>query len=183
MATAPARLRPQTSALVIVDWQEKLHRVMDEERREEGLKAACNLKWLAEQLKMPILTSEQYPKGLGPTVLSLRSDTVVDKVTFSAVATNTFAAQLEDLKVKNIIVLGMETHICVAQTCRDLIEEGYTVWAVADACLSRRELDWQLGIERIRADGGRIVTSEAVLFELLGTAASPYFRDVSKRIR
>ena len=179
----PARLSPHNTALVIVDWQEKLHRVMDETRREQGLKAACNLKWLAEAMKMPILTSEQYPKGLGPTVLSLRSDTVVDKVTFSAVATDTFAAQLEDLNVNNIIIVGMETHICVAQTCRDLIEKGYIVWAVADACLSRRELDWQLGVERIRADGGRIVTSEAVLFELLGTAASPHFREVSKRIR
>lgn len=177
------RLSPSNTALVIVDWQEKLYRVMDEVRREKGLKAACNIKWLAEALGLPVLVSEQYPKGLGPTVLPLRVDGAVEKVTFSAMATEEFATQLEKLEVEHVVVIGMETHICVAQTSRDLVEKGYSVWLIADACLSRNELDWQLGVERIRSDGARIVTSEAVLFELLGTAASPHFREVSKRIR
>ena len=178
-----ARITPNNAALVIVDWQEKLYRVMDESRREQALKAASNLKWMAESTEMPVLISEQYPKGLGPTVLPLRGQPTVEKVTFSAMATEEFSNRLATLKREHVVVSGMETHICVAQTCRDLVDAGHTVWLVADACLSRRELDWELGVERIRADGARVVTSEAVLFDLLGTAKSPHFRELSKRIR
>ena len=178
-----ARITPETAALLIVDWQEKLYRVMDESRRELALKATSNLKWMADATEMPVLISEQYPKGLGPTVLPLRGGETIEKVTFSAMATESFASQLKSLEREHVVVSGMETHICVAQTCRDLLDAGHTVWLVADACLSRRDLDWELGIERIRADGARIVTSEAVLFDLLGTAKSPHFRELSKRIR
>jgi nicotinamidase-related amidase len=177
------RVRPENSALLLVDWQEKLYGVMSESHREPALKAALNLKWLADCTQMPVLASEQYPKGLGPTVLSLRSEPTVEKVTFSAMATEAFAAKVGELGREHVIVTGMETHICVAQTCRDLVDAGHTVWLVADACLSRRSLDWELGVERIRADGARVVTSEAILFDLIGTAASPHFRDLSKRIR
>jgi len=178
-----ARINPDNAALLIVDWQEKLYRVMPESQKESALKAAGNLKWMADTTQMPILTSEQYPKGLGPTVLPLRTPETVEKVTFSAMATESFAEQLRGLEREHVIVTGMETHICVAQTCRDLVEAGHAVWLVADACLSRKELDWELGVERIRNDGARIVTSEAILFDLLGTAASPHFRELSKRIR
>jgi nicotinamidase-related amidase len=177
------RLQAENTVMVIVDWQEKLCRVMDTTRQEEALKAASTLQWLAKSLDVPVLVSEQYPKGLGPTVLPLRAEGTVEKVTFSAMATEAFAERLNELGRRDVVVVGMETHICVAQTCRDLLESGYRVWLVADACLSRRELDWSLGVERIRSDGGTIGTSEAVLFELVGTAASPYFRELSKRIR
>lgn len=178
-----SRMSPDNAALLIVDWQEKIYRVMLESQREQALKAATILKWMAEATDMPVLVSEQYPKGLGPTVLPLRSQPTVEKVTFSAMATEDFATQLRQLGRDHVIVIGMETHICVAQTCRDLVEAGHTVWLVADACLSRKELDWELGVERIRQDGARVVTSEAVLFDLIGTAASPHFRELSKRIR
>jgi isochorismate hydrolase len=178
-----ARINPDNAVLIIVDWQEKLYRVMPDSRKESALKAASNLKWMAEKTQMPILTSEQYPKGLGPTVLPLRRAETIEKVTFSAMATEDFSAQLHGLEREHVVVTGMETHICVAQTCRDLIDAGHTVWLVADACLSRKDLDWKLGIERIRSDGARIVTSEAILFDLLGTAASPHFKELSKRIR
>jgi isochorismate hydrolase len=178
-----SRMSPDNAALLIVDWQEKIYRVMLESQREQALKAATILKWMAEATDMPVLVSEQYPKGLGPTVLPLRSQSTVEKVTFSAMATEDFASQLRQLGRDHVIVIGMETHICVAQTCRDLVEAGHTVWLVADACLSRKELDWELGVERIRQDGARVVTSEAVLFDLIGTAESPHFRELSKRIR
>ena len=77
----------------------------------------------------------------------------------------------------------METHICVAQTCRDLLTRGYEVWTIADCCLSRRELDWQLGFQRMAKDGAHVVTAEAALFELLGAAGGPLFKELSRRIR
>ena len=82
-----------------------------------------------------------------------------------------------------VILSGMETHICVAQTARDLLASALEVWVVADACLSRRRLDWELGLDRMRADGARVVTAEAALFELLGEAAGPIFKELSRRIR
>jgi isochorismate hydrolase len=177
------RLRPEDAVLVIVDWQERLFRVMDESRRSEALHHCTNLYWLAQEMALPVVVSEQYPKGLGPTVLQLRVDDPIEKVTFSAVATDGFRERLKGTDRKQILLTGMETHICVAQTCRDLVEAGYEVWVVADACLSRRPFDWEIGVERMRRDGAIVTTAEAAGFELLGSAKHPQFRGFSKRIK
>lgn len=183
----PPRLDPANSALLLIDWQERLYAVMPEERREAARGQAENLRWLAGELGLPALATEQYPKGLGPTLPALRLQETTEKLTFSAMQAEGFAARLAAVLPpsgpRNVLVSGMETHICVAQSCRDLLEQGYTVWLVADACLSRRELDWQLGLERARADGARVVSAEAALFELIGRAGTPVFKELSRRIR
>lgn len=183
----PARLDPSSSALLLIDWQERLFGVMPEAGRQAALSRAEQLRWLAGELGLPTLASEQYPRGLGRTLEPLAVPEPVEKLTFSAMATPDFASRLASALPgpgpRNAIVTGMETHICVAQTCRDLVEAGYQVWLVADACLSRGALDWELGVERIRADGARVVTTEAALFELVGQAGTQLFKELSRRIR
>ena len=179
----PLVLSPESSALVVVDFQERLFAAMPEARRDRALRCAENLVWLAGELGVPVLASEQYPEGLGPTVAALAIETRIPKLVFSAAREPAFAKSLVALGRRTVVVAGMETHICVAQTCRDLAADGFVPVLVADACLSRTELDWQLGCERVREDGGRVVTAEAVLFEWLGKAGGPRFKELSRRVR
>ncbi len=183
----PARLDPRRTALLLVDWQERLFPAMAEGERDLARARAGNLRWLAGELGMPTLATEQYPRGLGPTLQDLSVENTTEKLSFSAMGAEGFperlAAALPAEGARNVLVSGMETHICVAQTCRDLLDHGYTVWLVADACLSRRALDAHLGAERVRADGGRVVSAEAALFELIGAASAPPFKELSRRIR
>ena len=178
------RLEVSESALLLIDWQERLFPAMPEGVRESALNAAMNLRWLAGELGLPVLVSEQYPRGLGSTLPQLAGSPTIEKISFSAMREPAFADALGALSPRRDVLLsGMETHICVAQTARDLSAEGYRVWLIADACLSRRKLDWRLGLERAVADGCRVVSAEAALFELVGRAGTPLFKELSKRIR
>ena len=177
------RLDPAQTALLVIDWQERLFPAMPEGERDDALRRAGDLVWLAGALEMPVVVSEQYPRGLGPTLAALGPVDAVPKLTFSAFATPDFAARVQACGRPTLLVTGMETHICVAQTCRDAVAAGYDVWLVADACLSRRPLDAALGRERIRDDGARVVTTEAACFELVGAAGTPLFRALSQRVK
>ena len=115
-----------------------------------------------------MLASEQYPRGLGPTLPQLNVDAPVQKTRFSAA--EALEPALAATARRQVIVCGMETHICVAQTCADLISSGYDVVVPADAVLSRRKLDWHYGLEVMAGLGASISTAEALLFELLGKA-------------
>ena len=170
-------------ALLFIDWQERLFPVMNEKCRDRYLKNAENLHWLAKELDIPVLFSEQYPRGLGATLSALEATAPIEKITFSALQTPEFEQALSRLEKPHVILSGMETHICVAQTARDLGAAGYTVTVVADAVLSRRKLDWKIGLQRMTAEGCRISTTEGVLFEWLQRAGSETFKALSKRIR
>ena len=176
-------LQPENATLLLIDWQTRLFDVMPTLFRDKIRSNAENLLWIAQMLEIPTVQSEQYPRGLGPSLSGLNTPDPVEKTSFSAMVTPEFAATLKELDRKQVILTGMETHICVAQTCRDLLDAGYDVWVVADAVLSRRSLDWQLGIESMRTDGARLTTTEALLFSLLRDANNPYFKDASRRIR
>ena len=171
------------TALLLIDWQERLFPAMPEQIRDRNLKQTTTLKWLAEQESMPVIVSEQYPKGLGPTVASLGNVNAIAKTHFSAMKNTMFCSALEQTKATNIILTGMETHICVAQTCVDLCAKGYTVWVPADAVLSRRKLDWQFGLQRMQNVGAKIVSAEAILFELLQHSKDANFKQISRLIR
>ena len=178
-----SQLEPSSALLAVIDWQVRLFPAMEESRKAHALARTQDLIWLAGALNVPVLTSEQYPKGLGPTLPELDIKQTFPKTSFSAMQEPEFAEAFAAHGRSQVVLTGMETHICVAQTCRDLRANDIEVWVVADACLSRRSLDWQLGLERMRDDGARIVTAEAVLFELLGQAGGPVFKEVSRRIR
>ena len=176
-------LQPESATLLLIDWQTRLFDVMPTLFRNKIRSNAENLLWIAQMLEIPTVQSEQYPRGLGPSLSGLNTSDLVEKTSFSAMATPEFAAALQEIERKQIILTGMETHICVAQTCRDLLGAGYDVWVVADAVLSRRSLDWRLGIESMRLAGASITTTEALLFSLLRDANNPYFKEASRRIR
>lgn len=177
------RLDPADTALLIVDWQERLYAAMPEPVRAGALRQAETLLWMARELGLPVLATEQYPRGLGPTLPQLAVPEALEKLRFSAVQVEAVAAALQQAGRRQVLVTGMETHICVAQTVRDLAGLGLQPWVVADACLSRRKLDWRLGLEHMRGQGACVVSAEAALFELLGAAGTPLFKALSQRIR
>ena len=136
---------------------------------------------------MPHTISEQYPKGLGPTVGSVlvKADParVFDKVHFSCQADDRLARVLAAAGRPEIVVCGLEAHVCVSQTALGLLDAGYRVNVVADAVASRTAQNRDLAIARMRGAGVQIVSTEMVVFEWLGTAGHPEFRAVSALVR
>ena len=170
-------------ALLLIDWQERLFPAMPERIRERNLKSAGHLRWLAYALDIPVLFSEQYPRGLGSTLEALSPTNAIDKSAFSAMKSERFSDAVRDTKRTTMILSGMETHICVAQTARDLRQAGFEVVLATDAVLSRRKLDWKMALQCMASDGCRLSTTEAVLFDWLEEAGTPLFKELSKRIR
>jgi nicotinamidase-related amidase len=165
------------AALVVVDVQEGF-RAYDS---FDGVARACRrLIAGARLLGLPALVSEQYPKGLGHSApeLDLRDEPRVEKRVFSAARAEGF-----DLHGREqALVCGIETHVCVSQTVHDLLDRGLEVQVAADAVGSRHALDHERGLERLERAGAVVTTVESVLFELLGGAEAPEFREVQRLI-
>lgn len=183
----PMKLTRAGSALVVADVQERLFAAMDAEHREEVVK---NLKVLAlatRRLGLPIVVTEQYPKGLGHTLPELREALgpiePLEKVTFSCCDTEGFTARLKAAKTKQVILAGIETHVCILTTALDLLAAGYAVHVAADAVTSRTQGSWRLGVDQLRQAGAVITTTESVLFQLLGKADTDDFRALAKLIK
>lgn len=172
----------EESCLLIVDVQEKLTPLVYE---EDHLLAGCTwLIRLAKRLKIPVLVSEQYPKGLGSTISAIQAllpgTLPLIKTEFSCVANADCLAQINHLNRPQIVIAGIETHVCVLQTALELIQQDKTVFVVADATSSRSERDKQLGLERMRSIGVQIVSREMVLFEWLRRSDIPEFKPISQ---
>jgi nicotinamidase-related amidase len=173
------------SVLVIVDIQERLVPAM---KKRDKVYANCqHLIEAAKLLDIPIVITEQYSKGLGPTVNEIK-DTLpayepLEKVTFDCCRGEGFLEKISSLKRKQIILTGMETHVCVLQTCLSLLKEKYTVHLVGDAVCSRKKDDYLSGREMMRDAGAVINCTETVLFQLLEKAGTPEFKAISKRIK
>lgn len=167
----------ERAALVVVDVQEGF-RSYDS---FEGVARACGkLVAGARLLGLPVLVSEQYPKGLGHSApeLGLRDEPRVEKRVFSAARAEGF-----DLHGRRqAVVCGIETHVCVSQTVHDLLGQDLEVHVPADAVGSRHALDYERGLERLARAGAVVSTVESALFELLGGAQAPEFRDVQRLI-
>ncbi len=172
------------SRLLIVDVQEKLLPAIPV---AETLTYNCRrLIEGARLLQVPVSATEQYPKGLGSTVAELKEllDEAPDKVRFScAEVLDWGSAANQDDSRDQIVVAGMEAHVCVLQTALDFLAQGFRVFVPADAVGSRFKLDWKIGLERLSAAGAVVTTTESVLFEWCESAGSPEFREISKLIR
>jgi nicotinamidase-related amidase len=171
----------ERAALLCIDIQEKLLPAVDD---SAGLlRRAQWLIGVSHDCALPLVFSEQYPAGLGPTLPALRAlapaAQVVEKTDFCCVRAGCLPEAL--LAREQIIVAGMETHVCVLQTVLGLLATGMTVFVVADVCASRSRRDHELALERMRAAGAVIVSREMVLFELLRGARDPQFKALSKR--
>ena len=174
------------SQLVIVDMQEKLAAVMPAADLKNVTKNCSILAQAASLLNVPTVLTEQYPQGLGPTLPEIKQHLshtkVIAKTTFSASAEPKFNQQLQR-ENSQIILAGMEAHICVMQTALDLLQANKQVFVVEDAILSRNPVNKVNAIARLRDAGCIITNTESVVFEWLGNASHPAFKSISALIR
>lgn len=181
------RLTPERSALLIIDFQERLYQAMPESSRAEAARATAALAYAARALDVPTIVTEQYPKGLGRTLGDVAgevgSSDPIEKIEFSVCAAAAAGPVLEGLRGRTVVVAGMETHVCVFQTVRDLVADGFDVQVAHDAVLSRTEANRHVGLDLCRAAGAHVSGSETVVFDWLKRAGSDVFKAYSKRIR
>ena len=180
------------TALVIVDMQEKLLPAIV--HSEAILSNVQRLLATAEILGVAVIATEQYPKGLGPTVPSLAEsiarcsskwlpEGLPDKTMFSCRECESVFSKLQAGGIHNLLLSGIETHVCVAQTALDMIAAGFNVQLCVDATGSRFALDHEVAIRRLEAEGCTITTTEAAMFELCERAGSDSFKAMAKLLR
>jgi nicotinamidase-related amidase len=171
--------------LVVVDVQDRLLPAIHS--RESVLARTRFLILAARELGVPVVVTEQYPRGLGPTVGEL-GDALgpfepLVKETFSCASGPGFMGKLAELGRKQIVLCGIEAHVCVAQTAVELVGKGYGVWLASDAVSSRRASDAESAFSRLARGGVVLTTSEAIAFEWLRKAGTPEFKVVQKLVK
>ena len=175
-------LETDRCALIVVDIQEKLLPPIFQ--KDQLLKNSQLLIRLAGILKIPAIVTTQYAKGLGnttPEIASLLPETQpIDKQMFSCFGSDVFCSLLKRMpgNRNTVLLCGMESHICVMQTALGALREGYIVHAASDAVSSRSEWNWKIGLERMRAAGAVISSTEMILYELLRSSGSPAFKEL-----
>lgn len=179
-------LNIEDSVVMIIDVQEKLLNAVFNKASLE--KKATTLANTAKILGIPVIVTEQYPKGLGATVETLRevlqeNTQYFEKTAFSALENNDVLEALKNSGKKQVVIFGIETHICVSQTTNALIQEGFEVSVIRDACGSRSELEYLAGLDRMKDNGAHVLTTEIALFEWLKGAKHPKFKEVQMLIK
>ena len=177
------KLNKDETVLVIVDLQEKLMKAMSD--REKVYRNISILLAAAEQMGIPVIVTEQYPQGLGSTVKeiqdNLKTYQYMDKMEFSAF--DGLNNILSTMGRKTVLMTGSETHVCVFQTTRDLVEAGYQVQVVKDAVCSRYQDNYLNGLDLMHDRGAVITNAETVVFDLLKVASGPEFKVISKLVK
>jgi len=185
----PDFLNREDALLLVVDVQERLVPAI---HKDLYAVASRNMKVMIEAagtLGLPILLTEQYPKGLGRTVPEILSSLEgkeyrrIEKITFSCGRDEGFLSAISSAKRRQVVIIGMETHVCVYQTSVDLIRAGYSVFVLDDAVSSRFLHNYQSGIAALRDAGATVYSTETAVFQLLKVAATPEFKKVSPLIR
>lgn len=173
---------PKNSRLLVIDIQQRLVETIHDHQT-----IIANCAWLikvAFRLDVPVLASEQYPRGLGHTVTALRNllpdSAFMEKVCFSCTGEPVCMEQINAWQQDQVILIGIEAHVCVLQTALGLLNTGKDVYVVADCISSRHPHNVELAIERMRAEGVRIVSREMVVFEWLQRSATNQFREISR---
>jgi nicotinamidase-related amidase len=174
----------EKTALIIIDVQEKLLAVMHE--KDNLVKNICTLVKACRLLEIPVVNCRQYPQAIGetvPPIQELLETEPVDKRCFSCMASEEFKNRLTAAGCERVILCGIEAHVCVYQTARDLASAGYEVEIPADAVTSRTPANKQIAIDRLRQEDAIISSTEMSLFDILGTSEHPCFRDISRLIK
>lgn len=182
------KLRREDAAVLVIDVQERLVAAMGPERGDGVVRATRMLVEGARVLGLPVIATEQYPRGLGPTVDAVRSALPpdcppIEKTSFSCLASDEVRAAIDATGRRQWIVAGMEAHVCVYQTVRDLAAAGNDVFVASDAVLSRTDANVQVGLGLAREACAVATCVEAVLFDLLGHAAGPEFKAISALVK
>jgi nicotinamidase-related amidase len=179
------RILTQDTLAIAVDYQEKLIPAIFE--KEQIVSNSILLFEGLKELGVPILVTEQYPKGLGRTIEPMtavfQGAKFFEKTSFSCYETEDAIKAIKDAGRKNIIVTGTETHVCVLQSVIDMISDGFNLIVVSDCVGSRKANDKEYGLKRAAKEGAIITTYEAILFELLRGASSPSFKAISKIVK
>lgn len=174
-------LEASNSLVLMIDVQERLVGALEKNvivEKSQKIIDGANI------LGIPVLATEQYPKGLGHTVVTLADNTeVVEKTYFNALLEDGMLDKIKAYGKKQVIILGIETHICVYQTACALMEAGFEVYVVKDACASRNKYEFKQGIEAMRDNGAKISCVEMTLFEWLKGAKNPKFKEVQALIK
>ncbi len=185
MQTPTHRIVRAHARLVVVDIQERLLAAIHEKQRV--LDNAVRLVRGAHALAIPTTFTEQYRKGLGPTapelVAASKTFSPIEKMTFSACGEPGFLNELSGQGSTDIVLCGIEAHVCVTQTCLDLLDRGLRVFVVADAVSSRTPENHRAGLDRMRAAGALLVSTEMVLFELLDRAGTDEFKQILNLVK
>lgn len=180
-------INKENAVLLIVDIQDRLAAAMKDKVREDVIKNCLHLIELSKMMNIPVVLTEQYPKGLGQTVNEIKEALTeykpIEKIAFNCCYEQNFIDEIKRLNKKTILLTGMETHICVLQTCIGLLQEWFYVHVVSDAVCSRAKENWKTGIEFMRDSGAVITCTETVLFQILKVAGTDEFKAISKRIR
>ncbi|MBI3635581.1 MAG: hydrolase [Candidatus Rokubacteria bacterium] len=174
-------------ALIVVDVQERLFAAMEADRRDEMIRNIKILVPVARRLGIPVLFTEQYPKGLGRTLPEVAAlidgEPPLEKTAFSCCGAAGFEERLAATGADHVLLTGVEAHVCVLLTALDLLRGGRRVSVVADAVCSRRRDNLDLGLAQARQAGAVITSTETVVFQLLGSADTDAFRELSKLLR
>lgn len=179
-------LHSENSALVIVDVQEAFRTVIGDFSTMTA--KICTAIEGAKLLGIPLVVTEQYPRGLGSTVeelsLILPDDLkCFEKSSFGIMGDETIRATVDGLGKRQIVVCGLETHVCVSQSCHQLLDAGYDVFLLEDAVASRFETDRITGLDRLRAAGVVITSVEAMLFEGMRDSKYPNFKEIQALVK
>ncbi len=179
------RILPEDTVALVIDIQEKLLPHID---NHQNLIKNCQILLSGlVALNIPRVVTEQYPKGIGPTVATI-SQLVpkfnpVEKLSFSCCGSDDFLKTLHDLGKRNIIICGIEAHVCVLQTVIDLIERGYHPVLIEDCVSSRKSSDREIALKRMARERAIITTYESILFELCQVAGTEQFKAISKLVK
>ncbi|HEY1784161.1 MAG TPA: isochorismatase family protein [Pirellulales bacterium] len=183
LVRSPELMSTADTTLLVVDVQEKLIRLIPGARR-----IVWNIGRLiqgAKILRVPVLATEQYPKGLGPTTPELAAllGTVPGKIGFSCLSCDEIAARLAAEDRPKVLLAGIEAHVCIQQTALDLLAAGRSVYVAVDAVGARFAIDERIALERMQSSGATLTTTEAALFEWCGVAGTPEFKQISAMVR
>jgi len=179
------RLNPKQAVLLIIDMQERFVPVIHD--YQSILIAVQKMIRGAQVLDVPILLTEQYPKGLGATVPEIRplipDVKAIEKLSFSCCGSSDFLAQLKQLNRQQILVCGIETHVCVYQSCSDLQKLGYEIHLLQDCVSSRKPNDRLFALQKLQTMGVSLTGVEMALFEMLQVAGTPVFKEISRIVK
>ena len=178
-------LQAEDSLVLVIDIQDRLVSALENDTivsKAKTVVSASNI------LDIPVLVTEQYPKGLGNTVSELKNvlsenAEIIEKTYFNALLEEGFLEKIKSYNKKQILIMGIETHICVYQTASALVEAGFEVYAIKDACASRNKYEFEQGIEAMKSNGVKISCVEIALFEWLKGAKHPKFKEVQSLVK
>ncbi len=180
------KLDAEKTVLVVIDVQERLVPAMPEDIYLRLRNTVAMLVEVAGLLGIPVVTTEQYPKGIGHTVPELAAacnETVIEKVSFGCCGEPTFLKALKNTGRTQVLITGMEAHVCVYQTVLGLLEDGYYVHLIRDAVCSRNKTDYLAGVANAGQAGAVVTTAETVMFQMLQESTHEQFRAVSKLVK